>query len=56
MLLRRYKWTFETIANLNPWQQLLAADVKVEDVANDVIEFETEAEYLAWKAEKHGNK
>jgi hypothetical protein len=52
-LIKLYKWTFSEIANLNIWQQMLAADVSFAK-GSDLVEFETEADYLRWKAGKDG--
>ena len=51
ILIRLHKWTFDEIANLNPFQQLLAAEVDVSDTGPDVLEFASLAEYNRWKAE-----
>lgn len=50
MLISRYKWTFDTIANLNIWQQMIALGADVGSLEEDIIEFATEADYLRWKA------
>ena len=51
ILIRLHKWTFDEIANLNHWQQLIAADVNMEDVGSDTMTFSNMAEYNSWKAE-----
>ena len=51
LLIRLHKWTFDEIANLNRWQQFIAADVSLEDIS-DRLEFETMEDYLEWKAHK----
>ena len=49
-LILRHKWTIDYIAELNPWQQILAADVDYkESSVQDLLEFATMEEYLRWK-------
>ena len=50
-LIQLHKWTFDEIANLNQFQQLLAAEVSPQDVQSDALTFPDMASYLRWKAE-----
>jgi hypothetical protein len=51
ILIRTTKWTFDQIAELNVWQQLIVAEVDIKDTEPGTIEFATMADYNRWKAE-----
>ena len=51
ILIKLHHWTFDEVASLNRWQQVLAADMDFSK-ADDTVEFATMEEYLAWKESK----
>jgi hypothetical protein len=52
LIIKSRNWTFDEIAKLNLWQQLIAIELTIKDVASDTIEFATEADYQKWLAAK----